>query len=443
MSSRPTPDTHAFWMPFTANRQFKSGPRISFVSARGMYYRDAEGREILDGTGGLWCVAAGHGRDSIADAIAAQARSLDFSPAFQVGHPQPFRLATRLAAMAPTELGHVFFTNSGSEAVDTALKIALAYHRARGDGHRIRLIGRERAYHGVNFGGMSVAGIGRNRRQFPVQLPGVDHLRHTYDRSQMAFSRGQPAWGRHLADDLEHLAELHDPSTIAAVIVEPVAGATGVLVPPVGYLDRLRELCSRFGILLIFDEVVTGFGRLGAAFAAEALQVKPDLITFAKAVTNATVPLGGVLVSSHVHDAILDASGPGIEFFHGYTYSGHPVSCAAGNAALDIYESEQLFDRARTLSDHWETALHSLAGEPLVTDIRNLGLLGAVELESLAGSPGVRGAALQAACFREGLFCRAVADSVVLSPPLIIDVDQIDRIVSIIRAALRATQWEN
>lgn len=408
-----------------------------FESAKGMHYVTSEGRKILDGTAGLWCVAAGHGRRSIAEAVAQQIEALDFAPAFQVGHPKPFALAKRIAALAPESLDHVFFTNSGSEAVDSAMKIALAYHRAKGHGQKQRFIGRERAYHGVNFGGLSVSGIGRNRRQFPLMLPGVAHLPHTHDLKHMGLSRGQPVWGVHLAEALERLIDLHDASTIAAVIIEPVAGATGVLVPPRGYLERLREICSKHDILLVFDEVVTGFGRLGAPFAAQATGVTPDMITFAKAVTNATVPLGGVIASSSVYDAIASPT-EGIELFHGYTYSGHPVSCAAAMATLDIYQKEGLFERVRELSPYWEKALHSLADEPHVVDVRNIGLLGAVEMDpDRKLGPGSRALAVQTKCFERNVFVRPVGDAVVLSPPFIIEPHQIDEIVDALRKAIR------
>jgi beta-alanine--pyruvate transaminase len=431
-------DLNAFWMPFTANRRYKAHPQIFFESAAGMHYTTRDGRQVLDGTAGLWCVAAGHGRKNIAEAIAQQVQTLDFAPAFQAGHPLPFEVANRIAALAPADLNYVFLTNSGSEAVDSALKIALAYHRAKGDGQKSRFIGRERAYHGVNFGGLSVAGIGRNRRQFPLMLPGVDYLPHTHDLKHMAFSRGQPTWGAHLADSLERLIDLHDASTIAAVIIEPVAGATGVLVPPKGYLKRLREICSKHDILLIFDEVVTGFGRLGFPFAAQESGVTPDLITFAKAVTNATVPLGGVIASSGVYEAITSAC-DGIELFHGYTYSGHPVACAAARATLDIYQEERLFERVRELASYWEKALHSLVGEPHIVDIRNIGLLGAIELTpDIDKVSGARGLAVQADCFARNVFVRQVGDAIVLSPPFIIERGQIDEIVAALREAIRA-----
>jgi beta-alanine--pyruvate transaminase len=430
-------DLDAFWMPFTANRRYKAHPQIFFESAAGMHYTTVDGRLILDGTAGLWCVAAGHGRKSIADAIAQQVQTLDFAPTFQAGHPLPFTLAKRIAALAPQNLDYVFFTNSGSEAVDSALKIALAYHRAKANGQKQRFIGRERAYHGMNFGGVSVSGIGRNRRQFPLMLPGVDHLPHTHDFDHMAFSRGQPTWGSHLADALEELVALHDASTIAAVIVEPVAGATGVLVPPQGYLQRLREICSRHDILLIFDEVISGFGRLGFPFAAQHSGVIPDMITFAKAITNATVPLGGVIASSSVYEAITTSS-DGVDLFHGYTYSGHPVACAAALTTLDIYHQERLFERVRELAPYWEEALHSLTGEPRVVDIRNIGLLGAIELSpKYSMGAGALGLAMQAECFARNVFVRPVGDAVVLSPPFIIETHQIDEIVAALRAALR------
>jgi beta-alanine--pyruvate transaminase len=431
-------DLDAFWMPFTANRRYKDNPRIFFESASGMYYTTTEGRRVMDCTAGLWCVAAGHGRQSIAAAVMQQLQVLDYAPAFQAGHPQPFALASRIAALAPAGMDQVFFTTSGSESVDSALKIAIAYHRSKGNGQKLRFISRERAYHGVNFGGLSVGGIGRNRRQFALMLPGVDFLPHTHDLAHMAFSRGQPAWGVHLADDLERLVELHDASTIAAVIVEPVAAATGVLVPPQGYLQRLREICTRHDILLIFDEVVTGFGRLGTAFAAQFSGVTPDLMTFAKAVTNATIPLGGVIVSSTIGRTI-QAATDGIELFHGYTHSGHPVACAAAQATLDIYQSEDLFQRVCDLAPYWERALHSLAGEPHVIDVRNIGLLGAIELApSRDKGAGVRALTIQAECFRRGIFVRPLGDSVVMSPPFIIEPAQIDEMVEALRQGIRA-----
>ena len=375
-------ELESYWMPFTANRQFKAAPRI-LVSASGMYFTTDDGRQVLDGVAGMWCVNAGHGRSEITAAISAQAGQMDFAPGFQMGHPGAFELSRRLTDLLPGDLDHVFYGNSGSEAVDTALKMALAYHRARGEAGRTRLIGRERGYHGVGFGGTSVGGIANNRRAFGNLLGGIDHLPHTYDAAEMAFSRGQPQWGAHLADDLERIVATHGADTIAAVIVEPLAGSTGVLVPPVGYLERLREICTAHGILLIFDEVITGFGRLGAPFAAEKFAVRPDMVTLAKALTNGAVPMSAVAVRGAIYDAFMD--GPdGIELFHGYTYSGHPLACAAALATLDVYADDDLFARAGRLALYWEEAVHSLKGARHVIDLRNLGLVGAAELEPRA-----------------------------------------------------------
>lgn len=426
----------AFWMPFTANADYKRSARM-IVSASGMYYRTTDDRSILDATAGLWCVACGHGRAEIADAVSAQLRELDFAPTFQLGHPGPFRLASRIARMAPGNLNHVFFTNSGSEGVDTALKIALAYHRARGESSRQRLIGRERAYHGVNIGGLSVSGIGNNRKQFGLLVGGTDHLPHTHDPAHGAFSRGQPSHGAHFADALERLVALHDASNIAAVIVEPVAGATGVLPPPQGYLQRLREICTRHGILLIFDEVVTGFGRTGNAFAAQTFGVEPDMIVFAKAVTNAAIPMGGVIVSKAIYDTFVTGAN-GVEMFHGYTYSGHPVAAAAAHATLSIFESEGLFARTAELSPYWEEMLHALAVLPHVTDIRNLGLLGAIDLAPRNGAPGARAWDAHRECWSRGILVRAAGDTLVMSPPLVINRAEIDRIGETLRTVLSA-----
>ena len=429
-------DLSSYWMPFTANRQFKADPRL-FVAAEGMYYRSDDGRRILDGCAGLWCCNAGHGDPRIVGAIQRQAAVMDYAPPFQMGHPQAFELAHRIAAMMPEGLEHVFFCNSGSEAVDTALKIAIAYHRARGEGTRTRLIGRERGYHGVNFGGISVGGIVGNRKSFGHLLAGVDHLRHTHDLARNAFSRGQPAHGAELADDLERLVQLHDASTIAAVIVEPVACSTGVLVPPHGYLERLRAICDRHGILLIFDEVITAFGRLGTASAADYFGVTPDLLTFAKAVSNGAVPLGGVVARDMIHDTIVDGAPAGqVELAHGYTYSAHPLACAAALATLDLYAEDDLFARARALFPKWEEALHSLRGAPHVIDIRNLGLIGAIELAPREGAPGTRTYELYRRCFAEGLLVRQTGDIIALSPPLIITEEQIDGMVAQIAATL-------
>ena len=429
-------DLSALWMPFTHNRAFKREPRL-FVGAKDMHYVTPDGRKVLDATAGLWCVNAGHGRPRIVAAIQRQAAELDYAPSFQLGHPLAFELALKLRALLPGGLDQVFFSNSGSEAVDTALKIALAYQRACGQGQRTRLVGRERAYHGVGFGGISVGGMGNNRRSFGPLLPGVDHIRHTHDPAQR-FTRGQPERGAELADDLERLVAVHG-DTIAAVIVEPVAGSTGVLPPPKGYLERLRAFCDRSGVLLIFDEVITGFGRLGAATAAERFAVTPDIMTLAKGITNAAVPLGATAVSGRVHDAIVEGAAPGIEFFHGYTYSGHPLAAAAGLATLETYAEEQLFGRAAELSGAWETAVHGLARAPHVIDVRNLGLAGAVDLEPRAGAPGARGAEVFGRCFDDGLLVRATGDTIALSPPLIISEAQIAEAVEKLGKAIAAT----
>ncbi len=431
-------DFAAYWMPFTANRQFKKAPRL-FASASGMHYRMADGREILDGTAGLWCVNAGHCRPEIADAIAAQARTLDYATAFQMGHPAAFSLAARLAALAPGDLDHVFYVNSGSEAVETALQIARAYHQARGDGRRVRLIGRERGYHGVNFGGMAVGGIANNRKQFGPGLGGVDHLPHTHDLARNAFSRGQPKSGAHLAEDLLRLIALHDASTIAAVIVEPMAGSTGVLVPPAGYLERLREICDAHGILLIFDEVITGFGRLGAAFGAERFGVVPDLMTTAKGLTNAAVPMGAVFARRHVHDALMTGPEAAIELFHGYTYSGHPLACAAAQATLDIYDHEGLFARAKRIEGHFEEAVHRLDGAANVIDVRNIGLAAGIEFAVRDGRPGARAYDVFLKCLELGLLTRQAGDVIALSPPLIVSEDEIGRMADILARAIAAT----
>ncbi|WP_240098775.1 aspartate aminotransferase family protein [Thermomonas flagellata] len=441
MSAPPpaVPDLAAFWMPFTANRQFKQAPRL-LVSASGMTYRSHDGREILDGTGGLWCVNAGHCRPRIVEAIARTAAELDFAPTFQMGHPLAFEVAARLAALAPPGMNRVFLTNSGSESVDTALKIALAYHRARGEGQRFRLIGREKGYHGVGFGGISVGGLPNNRKAFGPLLPGTDHLRHTLDLQRNRMSRGLPAHGAELADDLERLVQLHDASTIAAVIVEPVAGSAGVILPPQGYLQRLREICDRHGILLIFDEVITGFGRVGGAFAAQRFGVTPDLITTAKGLTNGSVPMGAVLARQEIHDAFMHGPEGMIELFHGYTYSGHPLACAAALATLDTYRDEDLFASALRLERTWEDAIHALADLPHVRDIRNVGLIGAVELEPRPGAPGARAyEAFLRAFHDEGVLVRYTGEVIALSPPLILDAGHIERLFAGLRRAIAAT----
>jgi beta-alanine--pyruvate transaminase len=428
-------DFSSFWMPFTHNRAFKRHPRL-LAKAEGMYYETPGGKPVLDGTAGLWCCNAGHGRKEIQNAIKAAAGSLDYAPCFQLGHPRAFELATALAALFPEPLNRVFFTNSGSEAVDTALKIALAWHRARGDGGRFRLIGRERGYHGVGFGGISVGGIGNNRRGFGAMLPGADHLPHTLNLEHMAFSKGQPAWGAHLADDLERLVSLHGAETIAAVIVEPVAGSTGVLIPPKGYLERLRDICTKYGILLIFDEVITAFGRLGAASAAELFGVTPDIITLAKGMTNGAAPMGAVIASDRIYATIVDNAPEGIELFHGYTYSGHPLAAAAGLATLQVYRQEKLFERAAKLSTGWQKRVHALKGLPHVIDCRNLGLVAGIELTPGPSGPGKRAVAIFEDCFDRGLLVRVTGDIIALSPPLIIEEAHMDELFSILSQSI-------
>jgi len=431
-----TLDLQAFWMPFTANRQFKETPRL-FASAEGMYYTSVDGRKVIDGSAGLWCVNAGHGRKQIAAAVERQLMNLDFAPSFQMGHPIAFDFARRLAEIAPKGLDRVFFTNSGSESVDTALKIALAYQRAIGQPARTRLIGRERGYHGVGFGGMSVGGMVNNRRAFATHLPGVDHIRHTYDLERNAFSKDLPAHGAELADDVERMVALHGADTIAAVIVEPVAGSTGVLPPPQGYLQRLRQLCDKHGILLIFDEVITGFGRLGTPFAADFFGVTPDLMTTAKGITNGTIPCGAVFASRKVHDGLMTGPESQIELFHGYTYSAHPVACAAGLATLDIYKDEGLLTRGAKFTEHWRDALHALKGLPNVIDIRNVGLMGAVELAPRKDAPGARGYEVMVDSFNRGLYMRTAGDVLAMSPPLIVERQHIDEMMSILSDSIK------
>jgi beta-alanine--pyruvate transaminase len=432
--SRPN-NLDAHWMPFTANRNYKQAPRL-LARAEGMFYYTDDNREILDGTAGLWCVNAGHGRKPIVEAIQKQAAILDFAPTFNMGHPIAFQAAARLAEILPPPLEKVFWTNSGSESDDTCLKIALAYHKARGESQRVRLVGRERGYHGVGFGGMSVGGIGANRRQFGAQLPYVDHLPHTHDMGR-AFTKGQPAQGANLADTLENLVALHGADTIAAVIVEPVAGSTGVLIPPVGYLQRLRELCTKHGILLIFDEVITGFGRMGTNFGAERLGVVPDLMAMAKGLTNAAVPMGAVAASAAVYDTIVHGSPAGIELFHGYTYSGHPLASAAAIATMDLHRAEDLPGRAAAIEPYWQEAVHSLRGLPNVIDIRNLGLIAGIELTPREGAPTQRAMGVFQRCFDDGLLIRTTGDIIALSPPLIIERSHIDRITETLSTALR------
>ena len=439
MSAQPTLDRsqlEAFWMPFTANRQFKANPRL-LARASGMHYWTTDGRQVLDGCAGLWCVNAGHSRKEITAAVSEQIATMEYAPPFQMGHPAAFELANAVVQWLPAGLDHVFFANSGSEAVDSALKIALAYHRVRGEGTRTRLIGRERGYHGVGFGGISVGGMVNNRKFFATQLPGVDHLPHTHDLAHNAYTRGEPAWGAHLADELERLVALHDASTIAAVIVEPVAGSTGVLLPPKGYLQKLRDICTKHGILLIFDEVITGFGRLGQPFAAQAFGVTPDMITMAKGLTNGAVPAGAVAARREIYDAFMSGPENAIELFHGYTYSAHPVACAAGIATQRIYQRDGLLTRAGELGEYWADGVHSLKGLPHVIDLRNLGLIGAIELQPIAGKPGARGFDMFLRAFEQGLLVRVTGDIIALSPPLIIEKSHIDEIFGRLASILR------
>jgi beta-alanine--pyruvate transaminase len=429
----------AFWMPFTANRQFKANPRM-LARAEGMNYWTADGREVLDAVAGLWCVNAGHGRREITEAVAHQLQTMEFAPTFQMGHPSAFELANRLVEIAPPGMERVFFTNSGSEAVDTALKIALAYQRARGVATKTRLIGREKGYHGVGFGGISVGGIVNNRKFFSASMiPGVDHMPHTYNLEHNAYSRGLPPWGAHLANDLERIIALHDASTIAAVIIEPISGSAGVILPPVGYLQKIREICNKHDILLIFDEVITGFGRIGSPFAAQQFEVTPDLMTTAKGLTNGAVPMGAVFAQRKIYDAFMQGPENAIELFHGYTYSAHPIACAAGLATLDIYQREGLLRRAASLAPRLESAVHSLKGLPHVIDIRNYGLIGAVELEPRAGKPTTRAYDVFLKCFERGVLVRAAGDVIAVSPPLIVEEKQIDRIFEVLGQALRET----
>ena len=432
--SRPE-SMSAFWMPFTNNRDFKADPRL-LVSAEGMYYKDVDGNQILDGTAGLWCVPCGHAQPKIVSAVSEMVKQLDFAPTFQMGHPAAFDLAERLMDYTNHKFGHVFYTNSGSEAVDTALKIALAYHKARGEGGRTRLIGRERGYHGVGFGGLSVGGIGPNRKHFGPLLTGVDHLPHTHNLLKNAFSRGEPDFGVELADELERLVALHDASTIAAVIIEPVSGSTGVLVPPKGYLKRLREICTKHGILLIFDEVITGFGRLTTPFAADYFEVEPDLMTTAKGLTNGVIPMGAVFSKKFIHDAFMEAPA-GIELFHGYTYSGHPVACAAALATLDVFQDQQILEHAKGIQAYWEDAVHALKGLPHVIDLRTIGLIAGIELEPIPGKPGARAYQALKKAFADGILIRTTGDIIALSPPLILEKQHIDELFGKLATVLK------
>ena len=439
------PSLHAatlehFWMPFTANRQFKAAPRL-LARAEGMYYWTPEGREVLDGTAGLWCVNAGHSRKPIVEAVQRQAATMDYAPPFNMGHPLAFEAASVIARVAPAGMERVFFTNSGSESADTAIKMALAYHRARGEPSRRIIIGRERGYHGVNIGGTMAGGIPGNRKAFPALMAGVDHIRSTHDLARNAFSKGQPAQGAEFADELDRLVAFHDPSNIAAVIVEPMAGSAGVLIPPQGYLEKLAATCRKHGIVLIFDEVITGFGRLGTPFAAHYFNITPDLLTCAKAINNAAVPMGAVIARNEIYDTIVNAAPEGqIEFLHGYTYSAHPLACAALLATQQLYVDEQLFARSQAMAPKLEAALHSLKGTRHVIDIRNLGLVGGIELEPRAGAVGRRGLEAHLKCFEAGVLVRFTGDILALSPPLIIEEAQIGRIVETIRTALQSIE---
>lgn len=432
-------DLEAYWMPFTANRAFKSNPRM-LVVAKDMHYTSADGRQILDGTSGLWCCNAGHGRAKITEAIQKQAAEMDYAPPFQVGHPAAFELANRLTDIMPGDLNHVFFTNSGSEAVDTALKIALAYHKACGNGGRVKFIGRDKGYHGVGFGGISVGGLGGNKKQFGNQLPGVDHMPFFYDKATSAFSKGQPVHGAEIADELEAIITLHDASTVAAVIVEPVVGSAGVFVPPKGYLERLRAICDKHGVLLIFDEVITGFGRLGTAFGVDKFNVVPDVVTTAKGLNSGTVPMGAVFVRDGLYRGIVDGAPEGaIELFHGYTYSAHPLACAAALAAQSVYKEEDLFARAGALETYWQDAAHALKDAQHVVDIRNIGLVAGIELAPRAGKPTARAFDVFLKAFEKGLLIRTTGDIIALSPPLIISKAEIDQIFSILFDILKET----
>ena len=430
------PDMDSYWMPFTGNRYFKDNPRV-IHRAEGMYCWSHDGRKLLDMVAGLWCCNAGHCDPRIVSAIQEQAADLDYAMAFQLGHPKAFELASKLTNIAPEGIDHAFFVNSGSEAVDTAMKMVLAYHRIKGEGERIRFIGRERGYHGVGFGGISVGGMSPNRKMFGAMLPGVDHLSHTHNLEHNAFSRGLPSWGEHLADELENIIALHDPSTIAGVIIEPIAGSAGVLLPPKGYLEKIREICTKHGIMLIFDEVICAFGRTGDAFASSRFNVIPDIITTAKGLTSGTVPMGAVLTRNDIYDTFMTGPESAIEFFHGYTYSGHPLAAAAGCATLDAYIEDDMFNRALSLEEKFADALHSLKGEPHVIDIRSLGLIGAVELSPIEGQPTARAINIFRDCYDKGLIIRTTGDTIAFSPPLIVEEQQIEETIETIKTSLR------
>ena len=435
MKSQENLNLDNYWLPFTPNKKFKANPRL-LTSANGMYYKSDDGREVLDGIAGLWCTNAGHCHPKIVAAVQNQAAELDYATAFNMSHPKAFELAEKVSSLTPKGLDRIFYGNSGSEAVETAMKVALAYHASKGDGQKTKFVGREKGYHGVNFGGVSVGGLTPNRKSFGPLLPGIDHMPHTWDTEHMAFSKGQPEWGLHLADELEKILILQDPSTVAAVIIEPVTGSGGVIVPPVGYLERIREICTKHNVLLIFDEVITGFGRLGCCFAANRFDVRPDMITMAKGLTSAMIPMSAVAFDNSIYDQLMEGPEAMIELFHGYTYSGHPVACAAGIAALDVYEEEGLFDRAKEMEPHFQEAIHSLKGLNQVIDIRNIGLMGAIHFGS-DGLPATEFAAkVFQHCYDNNVLVRYSGEFLVLSPSLIVEKEHLDTIAAALKAAI-------
>ena len=435
MRSQENLNLDNYWLPFTPNKKFKANPRL-LTSAKGMFYKSDDGREVLDGIAGLWCTNAGHCHPKIVAAVQNQAAELDYATAFNMSHPKAFELAEKVSSLTPKGLDRIFYGNSGSEAVETAMKVALAYHASKGDGQKSKFVGREKGYHGVNFGGVSVGGLTPNTKSFGPLLPGIDHMPHTWDTEHMAFSKGQPEWGLHLADELEKILILQDPSTVAAVIIEPVTGSGGVIVPPVGYLERIREICTKHNVLLIFDEVITGFGRLGCCFAANRFDVRPDMITMAKGLTSAMIPMSAVAFDNSIYDQLMEGPEAMIELFHGYTYSGHPVACAAGIAALDVYEEEGLFDRAKEMEPHFQEAIHSLKGLNQVIDIRNIGLMGAIHFGS-DGLPATEFAAkVFQHCYDNNVLVRYSGEFLVLSPSLIVEKEHLDTIADALKAAI-------
>ena len=435
MKSQENLNLDNYWLPFTPNKKFKANPRL-LTSAKGMFYKSDDGREVLDGIAGLWCTNAGHCHPKIVAAVQNQAAELDYATAFNMSHPKAFELAEKVSSLTPKGLDRIFYGNSGSEAVETAMKVALAYHASKGEGQKTKFVGREKGYHGVNFGGVSVGGLTPNRKSFGPLLPGIDHMPHTWDTEHMAFSKGQPEWGLHLADELEKILILQDPSTVAAVIIEPVTGSGGVIVPPVGYLERIREICTKHNVLLIFDEVITGFGRLGSCFAANRFDVRPDMITMAKGLTSAMIPMSAVAFDNSIYDQLMEGPEAMIELFHGYTYSGHPVACAAGIAALDVYEEEGLFDRAKEMEPHFQEAIHSLKGLNQVIDIRNIGLMGAIHFGS-DGLPATEFAAkVFQHCYDNNVLVRYSGEFLVLSPSLIVEKEHLDTIADALKAAI-------